>query len=108
MERERLQAAAIPYQTVTVNDHHHASYYPGAKPITPAPRPPESGRLLGAQASGSEGIDKRLDVLSTAIVAGMSVEDLCHLELAYAPPFGSAKDVINLAGLPPATAATAW
>ena len=96
---KRLQAAAIPYETVTVNDNHHASYYPGAKPITlKILWSPEDGRLLGAQASGSEGIDKRLDVLSTAIVAGMSVEDLCHLELAYAPPFGSAKDVINLAG----------
>jgi len=96
---KRLQAAAIAYETVTVNDNHHASYYPGAKPITlKILWSPESGRLLGAQATGSEGIDKRLDVLSTAIVAGMSVEDLCHLELAYAPPFGSAKDVINLAG----------
>ena len=96
---KRLQAAAIAYETVTVNDNHHASYYPGAQPITlKILWSPESGRLLGAQATGSEGIDKRLDVLSTAIVAGMSVEDLCHLELAYAPPFGSAKDVINLAG----------
>ena len=84
---------------MTVNDNHHASYYPGAQPITlKILWSPESGRLLGAQATGSEGIDKRIDVLSTAIVAGMSVEDLCHLELAYAPPFGSAKDVINLAG----------
>jgi len=96
---KRLQAAAIPYQTVTVNDNHHASYYPGAKPITlKIIWSPEDGRLLGAQASGWEGIDKRIDVLSTAIVAGMSIDDLCHLELAYAPPFGSAKDVINLAG----------
>ena len=96
---KRLQAAAIPYETVTVNDNHHASYYPGAKPITlKILWSPDNGRLLGAQATGSEGIDKRLDVLSTAIVAGMSVDDLCHLELAYAPPFGSAKDVINLAG----------
>jgi len=96
---KRLIAAQRPYQTVTVNDHQHATYYPGAKPLTlKILWEPESGRLLGAQASGFEGIDKRLDVLATAIVAGMSVEDLCHLELAYAPPFGSAKDVINLAG----------
>ena len=96
---KRLVAAGQPYQSVTVNDNHHASYYPGARPLTlKILWEPESGRLLGAQASGFEGIDKRLDVLSTAIVAGMSVEDLCHLELAYAPPFGSAKDVINLAG----------
>ncbi|MBS1156854.1 MAG: peroxidase [Proteobacteria bacterium] len=96
---KRLIAAGRPYEAVTVNDNHHASYYPGAKPLTlKILWEPESGRLLGAQASGFEGIDKRLDVLSTAIVAGMTVEDLCHLELAYAPPFGSAKDVINLAG----------
>ena len=96
---KRLQAAAIDYQTVTVNDNHHASYYPGAKPITlKIVWETQSGRLLGAQASGSEGIDKRLDVLATAIVAGLTVDDLCHLELAYAPPFGSAKDVVNLAG----------
>ena len=96
---KRLQAAAIDYQTVTVNDNHHASYYPGAKPITlKILWEPASGRLLGAQASGSEGIDKRLDVLSTAIVAGLTIDDLCHLELAYAPPFGSAKDIVNLAG----------
>jgi len=96
---KRLQAAGIAYETVSVNDSHHASYYPGAKPMTlKILWEPDSGRLLGAQANGSEGIDKRLDVLSTAIVAGMTVEDLCHLELAYAPPFGSAKDAINLAG----------
>jgi len=96
---KRLAAAGIPRQSVTVNDHHHAGYYPGAKPLSlKIIWAPETGRLLGAQATGFEGIDKRLDVLATAIIAGMTVEDLCHLELAYAPPFGSAKDVINLAG----------
>lgn len=96
---KRLIAAGHPYQTVTVNDHHHAAYYPGAKPITlKILWEPESGRLLGAQASGFAGIDKRLDVLATAVVGRLTVEDLCHLELAYAPPFGSAKDVINIAG----------
>lgn len=96
---KRLQAAEVPYETVTVNDHQHATYYPGAKPLTlKIIWAPESGRLLGAQASGFEGIDKRLDVLATAIVAGMTIEDLCHLEFAYAPPFGAAKDAINLAG----------
>ena len=96
---KRLRAAGRPYQTVTVNDSHHASYYPGAKPLTlKILWEPKNGRLLGAQASGFAGIDKRLDVLATAIVAGMTVEDLCHLELAYAPPFGAAKDIINIAG----------
>ena len=96
---KRLQAAGYAYETVTVNDHQHATYYPGAKPLTlKVLWEPESGRVLGAQASGFEGIDKRLDVLATAVLAGMTVEDLCHLELAYAPPFGAAKDAINLAG----------
>ena len=96
---KRLIAAERPYQSVTINDHQHATYYPGAKPLTlKIVWEPESGRLLGAQATGFEGIDKRLDVLATAIVAGMTVDDLCHLELAYAPPFGAAKDAINLTG----------
>jgi len=96
---QRLAKAGIAYGTVTVNDNHHASYYPGAKPITlKICWEAESGRLLGAQATGGDGIDKRLDVLATAITAGMTIDDLCHLELAYAPPFGSAKDIVNLAG----------
>ncbi|SDH20062.1 FAD-dependent oxidoreductase [Propionivibrio dicarboxylicus] len=96
---KRLRALQYPFASVTVNDSHHASYYPGAKPMTlKIVWDARTGRLLGAQATGFEGIDKRLDVLSTAIAAHMTVEDLCHLELAYAPPFGSAKDIINLAG----------
>lgn len=96
---QRLQKAGKNYATVTVNDHQHATYFPGAKPLTlKILWEPQSGRLLGAQATGQEGVDKRLDVLATAITAGMTVEDLCHLELAYAPPFGAAKDIVNLAG----------
>ena len=96
---KRLQSAGHAYETVTVNDNHHASYYPGAKPMTlKIFWEPNSGRLLGAQVTGFEGVDKRLDVLATAIIGRMTVEDLCHLELAYAPPFGAAKDIINLAG----------
>lgn len=60
---------------------------------------PEDGKLLGAQAVGNEGVDKRIDVLATALKAGMTVHDLEELELAYAPPFGSAKDPVNLAGM---------
>lgn len=96
---KRLQAAGRTYEAVTINDHQHATYYPGAKPLTlKIVWEPESGRLLGAQASGFEGIDKRLDVMATAILARMTIDDLCHLEFAYAPPFGAAKDAINLAG----------
>lgn len=95
----RLRAAGIPFEVTMVNDNHHAGYYPGARPLTlKVLWNPENGQLLGAQATGFEGIDKRLDVLATAIVAKMTVEDLCHLELAYAPPFGSAKDIVNIAG----------
>lgn len=60
---------------------------------------PESGQLLGAQAIGREGIDKRIDVLATALKGRMTVHDLAELELAYAPPYGSAKDPVNLAGM---------
>ncbi len=96
---KRLNAAARPYETVTINDHQHATYYPGAKPLTlKILWDPQSGRLLGAQACGSEGVDKRLDVMATAIIGGLNIDDLCHLELAYAPPFGAAKDAVNLAG----------
>jgi NADPH-dependent 2,4-dienoyl-CoA reductase/sulfur reductase-like enzyme/rhodanese-related sulfurtransferase len=95
----RLRQAGIPHAVTVVNDNHHAGYFPGARPLTlKILWAPESGRLLGAQASGFEGVDKRLDVLATAIVAGLTVEDLVHLELSYAPPFGSAKDIVNLAG----------
>ncbi len=96
---KRLLAAGRVCQSVTINDHQHATYFPGAKPLTlKIVWDPASGTLLGAQATGFEGIDKRLDVLATAITAGMTIDDLCHLELAYAPPFGSAKDAINIAG----------
>lgn len=84
---------------VTVNDFHHASYYPGAKPLALTVLwDKATDVLLGAQAAGQEGVDKRLDVMSTAIAAQMTIDDLVHLELAYAPPFGSAKDIINIAG----------
>ncbi len=60
---------------------------------------PDTGKLLGAQAVGEDGVDKRIDVLATALKAGMTVHDLADLELAYAPPYGSAKDPVNLAGM---------
>jgi len=95
----RLKSAGRAYDTVTVNDNNHATYFPGAKPLTlKIVWDPESGVLLGAQAVGADGVDKRLDVMATAISARMTVEDLCHLELSYAPPFGVAKDIVNLAG----------
>jgi len=95
----RLKAAGAPYRTVTVNGSSHAGYFPGAETITlKILWAPANGRILGAQAVGKDGVDKRLDVLATAIRGRMSIDDLAHLELSYAPPFGNAKDVVNVAG----------
>lgn len=96
---KRLRAAGRSYLTITVNDNHHAGYFPGAKPILlKLLWSPETGRILGAQVTGLAGVDKRLDVLATAITGGLTIDDLAQLELAYAPPFGAAKDIVNLAG----------
>lgn len=95
----RLKMAEVPYQTVTVNGSSHASYFPGAETITlKLMWSPDDGRVLGAEAVGKEGVDKRLDILATAIRGKMTIDDLVHLEFAYAPPFNSAKDVVNTAG----------
>ncbi len=97
--QKRLRAAGRPYRAVLVNDNHHAGYYPGAKPILlELLWDPADGRVLGAQATGFAGVDKRLDVIATAIAGGLTIDDLAQLELSYAPPFGSAKDIVNLAG----------
>ncbi|MBX3737467.1 MAG: FAD-dependent oxidoreductase [Candidatus Didemnitutus sp.] len=96
---KRLRALGLAYRTVTVNDNHHAGYFPGAKPIIlKLVWDPANGRILGAQATGFAGVDKRLDVIATAIAGGLTIDDLAQLELSYAPPFGSAKDIVNLAG----------
>ncbi len=95
----RLKAEGVSYQTVTVNGSSHASYFPGAETITlKLLWSPEDGRVLGAQASGKDGVDKRLDVIASALRGRLTIDDLAHLELSYAPPFGNAKDVINVAG----------
>jgi NADPH-dependent 2,4-dienoyl-CoA reductase/sulfur reductase-like enzyme/rhodanese-related sulfurtransferase len=95
----RLKGEGVPYRSVTVNGPSHASYFPGAETITlKLLWSPEDGRVLGAQAVGRDGVDKRLDVIATAIRGRLGIDDLAHLELAYAPPFGSAKDVVNVAG----------
>lgn len=95
----RLKMEGVPYQTVTVNGSSHASYFPGAETITlKLLWSPDDGRVLGAQAVGIDGVDKRLDVIATALRGRLTIDDLAHLELAYAPPFGNAKDVINIAG----------
>jgi NADPH-dependent 2,4-dienoyl-CoA reductase/sulfur reductase-like enzyme/rhodanese-related sulfurtransferase len=89
----------IPHQVAWITGKSHASYYPGAESITlKAIFDPESGKLLGAQGIGRDGVDKRIDVLATAVAAGMTVAQLEQLDLAYAPPFSSAKDPVNHLG----------
>ncbi len=95
-----LRAAGIPYQALHLHPGSHAGYYPGAEPIAiKILFAPGTGKLLGAQAVGRDGVDKRIDVFATALKGGMTVHDLAELELAYAPPYGSAKDPVNLAGM---------
>ncbi len=96
---KRLQQMEIEYGKTIVTDFNHASYFPGATHLTVKVLWEKStGRILGGQANGIEGVDKRLDVLATAIKGRLTVDDLEHLELAYAPPFGVAKDPLNTAG----------
>jgi len=94
-----LRRTQRPYCKVYVHPAHHAGYYPGAEQMTlKVLFHPDTGKLLGAQAVGGAGVDKRIDVLAVAIQAGMTVFDLEEMELAYAPQYGSAKDPVNMAG----------
>jgi rhodanese-related sulfurtransferase len=94
-----LKRRGIPYEKIFVHPASHAGYYPGASPISlKLLFDPTDGRILGAQAVGADGVDKRIDVIAVAIRAGMTVRDLQDLELSYAPPYGSAKDPVNYAG----------
>ncbi|MBF0408242.1 MAG: FAD-dependent oxidoreductase [Candidatus Riflebacteria bacterium] len=90
----------IPFSKVYLHPASHAGYYPGAFPMAiKMIFETDSRRIFGAQIVGSDGVDKRIDVFATAIAGKMTVDDLVDLELAYAPPFGSAKDPVNLAGM---------
>jgi NADPH-dependent 2,4-dienoyl-CoA reductase/sulfur reductase-like enzyme/rhodanese-related sulfurtransferase len=98
--RAALTAAGISFRTIHLHPNHHAGYFPGASPVRLLVHFRDGdGLLLGAQAVGAEGVDKRIDVLATAIRAGMSVAELIDLDLAYSPPYGQAKDPVNLAGM---------
>lgn len=89
----------IAHTVIHLHPSSHAGYYPGAQRLSlKVLFDPESGKLLGAQAVGRDGVDKRIDVIATAIYAGLTIDDLMNLELAYAPAFGSAKDAINQTG----------
>lgn len=95
-----LQRSGIPYEAIFLHPSSRASYHPGASPLKlKVLFSPNTGKVLGAQAVGRDGVDKRIDVLATALYAGLTVDDLTDLELSYAPPFGSAKDPVNLAGM---------
>lgn len=99
MTETELRAAGMDYRKVYTHQMGHAAYYPGTAPLfMKVLFDPAEGRLLGAQVLGWDGVDKRIDVLAVALRAGMTVYDLEHLELAYAPPYGSAKDPVNMAG----------
>jgi NADPH-dependent 2,4-dienoyl-CoA reductase/sulfur reductase-like enzyme/rhodanese-related sulfurtransferase len=94
-----LQRTGMPYKKIYLHPNGHASYYPGADPMhLKLLFAPDDGKILGAQVVGGEGVDKRIDVLATALRLGATVLDLEHLELAYAPPYGSARDPVNMAG----------
>ncbi len=98
LNEKRLVHLGLPFEKVYVHPGSHAGYYPGAHPVSLKLLFAPDGRIYGAQAIGKEGIDKRIDVLAVAQRAGLTVFDLQDLELTYAPPFGSAKDAINMAG----------
>lgn len=99
LSEKALKKLGIPYLASITHSNSHASYYPGAQPVTiKILFAPDNGRILGAQVVGFDGVDKRLDVLATALRFEKTVEDLTGLELAYAPPFSSAKDPVNIAG----------
>jgi len=96
---KRLQAARRPYLAVHTHPGSHGSYYPGGEPMAlKLLVDPGTGAILGAQAVGGEGVDKRVDVLATAVRAGLPAPLLVDLELAYAPQFSSAKDPVNMLG----------
>jgi NADPH-dependent 2,4-dienoyl-CoA reductase/sulfur reductase-like enzyme/rhodanese-related sulfurtransferase len=96
---KRLQAAGRPYRCIHSHPMSHATYYPGAEQMSlKLIFDPVDGTILGAQAVGGAGVDKRIDILATALSAGMHAGALADLELAYAPPFSSAKDPVNMLG----------
>ncbi|HEX6419823.1 MAG TPA: FAD-dependent oxidoreductase [Acidimicrobiales bacterium] len=100
MTETELRAAGMDFRKVYTHQNGHAAYYPGTAPLfMKVLFDPAEGRLLGAQVLGWDGVDKRIDVFAVALRAGMTVYDLEHLELAYAPPYGSAKGPVNMAGL---------
>jgi len=93
-----LRRAGIEHEVVHIHPGDHAGYYPGSEQVHLVGSFAPDGTLLGAQGVGRSGVDKRIDILATAIRAAMTADDLAELELAYAPPYGSAKDPVNMLG----------
>ena len=93
-----LRRAGIAHEVVHIHPSDHAGYYPGSEQVHLVASFAPDGKLLGAQGVGRAGVDKRIDILATAIRAGMTADHLAELELAYAPPYGSAKDPVNMLG----------
>ena len=98
LNSKQLADLGLPFKDVIIHVSNHAGYYPGASPMAFKLLFSPEGKIYGAQLVGIEGVDKRVDVIATAIRAGMTVFDLEELELAYAPPYGSARDPINIIG----------
>ncbi|MCL2465544.1 MAG: FAD-dependent oxidoreductase [Micrococcales bacterium] len=97
--RAGLKAAGLPFTTMHLHPLNHAEYFPGAKTISLMVHiDPVTGAILGAQAVGEAGVDKRIDVLATAMRAGLKAPDLIELDLCYSPPYGSAKDPVSMVG----------
>ena len=99
LNEKAARAAGVKYERIVGYWGNHAGYYPGAQNMTvKALFDPGTGRILGAQIVGPAGVDKRIDVFAAAIRAGLTGADLAELELSYAPPYGSAKDPVNMCG----------
>lgn len=98
LNERAARAAGIEYEKVILSPVSHAAYYPGGKVMTLKLLFEKNGRILGAQIVGFDGVDKRIDVLAAAMQAKLKATDLCDLDLAYAPPYSSAKDPVNMAG----------
>ena len=99
LSEKAAKRAGISHRVIHLHPGSHAGYYPGAKRVSlKLIFDAADGSILGAQGTGEDGVDKRIDVIATAIAGGIKVDELMDLELAYAPQFGSAKDAINMAG----------
>ncbi len=99
LNEKQVKALGFNYKVLHIHPSNHASYYPGSEPISlKVVFNPETEEIYGAQAIGGDGVDKRIDVLATAIFAKMKITDLKNIDLAYAPPYSSAKDPVNMVG----------